>query len=371
MHTLSPEIRNQLPEFSKHPPNKPLTKNFEFYSNPNNDISWNNKFRTGRKQYQFFHKQLDDKQSIIDQIKDQQIQDLRNEEEMRIIRANAGKADVQERTRSRKNERVFLQIKSQQQLHSPNEALTLQNFGWLSQPTDVKLYKTAISAKHVARTDNKWNYILEADQKFVDQLVRPISVKREEEFHSNMQNKLEGERCIHDLQRKAFEQRHDEIRNSFLARHDKNYDFEKKCKLIPEDDTKKMTVRPSTSASNLGVIKTLSSPASRNLSPKSLFNVEYSTPKKSRSHIFNQNIKTTEIEKEHKIKDQTANLKSSTTVLNPTGMTKISSDEKNSTFRSKFNTMSPTLVNSNSAESQLFTRLSEPKVVKLKYNEYL
>lgn len=237
LYTLSPEIRDKLPEFARFPPTKPVIKDGKYYHTPNKEINWNNKHHIADKIYPYYHKVVDEGAAIIVQKRQKELDDEKRAESVRIAKAIEKKSEAIQLTQDRREERKLLQVKSHQPLGPGDELPTLQEYEWLNSPADRVLTQRVLSAKHATRTDNKWNFVLDADQKHVDQLLMPISVRGEERLHQHIQKKLVEEKQMKELEGIAFKQRYNEIRETFLNQHQKNMEFEKKCHLLPEDTT--------------------------------------------------------------------------------------------------------------------------------------
>lgn len=234
-HRLHPDIRDKLPTFARFRAQKQIIKDSNYYHTAKNDIHWNNKARMSEKFYPYYHKLADDAAQRLEQDRIDEIQRNKLMEELRIAKINQMKLETVERTRARKQERKLLQVKSHQGLSTKDGLPTLQEFSWLNLPADNTLIHKVVSAKHAITTENKWNYLLEADQKYVDHVVVPVSVKGEEQFNAHIQKRLEEEKALRELQKQAFKKKHDETRDRFLAQHERNFEFEKHCKLIPKN----------------------------------------------------------------------------------------------------------------------------------------
>ena len=255
MSTASPALRDRLPEFAKNPPPQVIVKDYRYIHTPQNEIDWNNKHRITGKLYSQFHKFADEAAPKLQRMQEQEAHDKEAQEFSRILRLSQMRHETNTRMRARKQERRLLQTRSQQSLSSVDELPNLQDFSWLNTPVDRVLGQRLKSAKHSVRIDNKWNFLLEIDQKHITQLLVPYSVKGEENMLEHIQKKLAEEKNFKQLEKQAFKEKHDEIRSLFLRHHEKNSELEKRSKLVPEEkrlgkdgnesETIEMQVQPS------------------------------------------------------------------------------------------------------------------------------
>lgn len=247
MYNLRPEIREKLPSFAREKPTQPMKKDHHYYAS-RKDNSWNNKARTSKKQYQFYQLYNDRAQPILQNQMHQEVEDQIFINEIRNAKTSFDRCKALERLQSRANERLFLQQKSDQANFQESTNLKLKNIIDLQSSYDKKMMAKAIQAKHVVHSDNKWNFILEADKKHTDFVITDVSIRGEERYVSHVNSKIEEEKSLEDLKRKAYQENHDAIRRSFWRQTERNAELEEKSKLSTKRPhshsvTKDLTIR--------------------------------------------------------------------------------------------------------------------------------
>lgn len=223
MHSLKPEVRDQMPDFAKFKPQEIVVKDYTYLNNPaNNGFAWNNKQRIGPKFYPYYHKYNDQAKSQIEKNIQLEIEDKKTDERARIARLARDHKETFNQLHGRIQERTLLQIKSHQSLVNDSEPLTAEKIDRMTQPYLKTLSKKAIMAKHSVHNDNKWNFLLENDQKRSELLITPVSVKGEEELIQSFKKKLEEEQQIKQLEAQTYEEFRKNVRKAFKQRHQAN-----------------------------------------------------------------------------------------------------------------------------------------------------
>ena len=166
----------------------------------NTGFGWNNKHRLTEKYYPFYHKYHDKAIPNIEKLKLEEQKDKKIMEKMRIQRLAENRAEALNRIHDRAQERKLIQIKSRQ---APQQFIA-EELDRMILPYEKTLEKKAIMTKHAVHTDNKWNFLLEHDQKRAQLYVTPPMVKGEESLISHVQKKVKEEMELEALREKAF-----------------------------------------------------------------------------------------------------------------------------------------------------------------------
>lgn len=198
-----------------------------------NGFKWDRPATVTDKYYPYYHKQRNEFKPKIEELQQQEKQDLAVVEQSRREHIIEMKQDTQARYHQRVKERTLIQAKSQQPVKS---AVQLYTEDAEDETLDI-IAKRIDAAKHTRSNEISWNHLQRASKKYIDQVIRPVSVHREGEMMEYFKKKIEEEQRVADDQHAKMAEHHTAIRKIFLNKHEENYDKEKRLGLTPASNS--------------------------------------------------------------------------------------------------------------------------------------
>lgn len=176
-------------------------------------FAWNNKYRTNAKNYKFYHQYNERALPSIKSLEHEEVEAKKMLERARLERLAENRAHILNCFQDRAQERKFMEVKSHQTSLQPSA----HELDRMMQSHEQTLVKKAIAAKHAVHTDNKWNYLLEHDQKRCDLYIRPQMLEAEGKLMNHVHKKLQEEAELEAKKEMAALEKRNEIRRSFAA----------------------------------------------------------------------------------------------------------------------------------------------------------
>lgn len=198
-----------------------------------NGFKWDRPATVTDKYYPYYHKQRNEYKPKLEELQQQEKQDLAVVQQSRREHIIEMKQDTQARYYQRVKERTLIQAKSQQPVKS---AVQLQTETAEDETLDI-IAKRIDAAKHTRSNEISWNHLHRASKKYVDQVVRPVSLQREGEMMEYFKKKIEEEQKVEDHKQGNKVEHHSAIRKIFLNKHEENYDKEKRLGLTPASNS--------------------------------------------------------------------------------------------------------------------------------------
>jgi hypothetical protein len=221
-----------------------MVKDHHFYKN-RRDIGWNLPARIREKHYPHFHMQKDNHKLAIEEMHLQERRDKAIQEQLRKEYILEKKSQTKETFAKIQKDNRIIERASAQVFNKPN-LLEFDFFDNNHKDALDLVARRVNTSKHLRSNENKWNFLNVADKKFVEQSIRPICIKGEEETIKHAQKKADEELQAYLERKKKLQEFHDERRRQIIQKHENNIDFEERCGLVSPHT---MSIMPTTSTS--------------------------------------------------------------------------------------------------------------------------
>jgi len=194
-----------------------------------NDFVWNKACAMTDKYYQYYHKGQNENKERIEQQQAQEIEDKKYVEDLKREQIIEMKNETRARYEQRVRENALIMRKANQPVRSLPELDEEQ----VEQETFNVIAKRIDASKHLRSSEISWNHLHKASKKYVDQVIRPISIEREEDLIKGFQKKIQTENKAEEAKEDKRTKTHQAIRKIFLTKHEENFEREKKLNLLP------------------------------------------------------------------------------------------------------------------------------------------
>lgn len=233
------------PQKARFTSNNKIIKDHHYYQG--NDFKWNKPSAISDKFYPYYHKQNNEYKETFEKIQEQEKQEKADLEQLRREALINIKQQTKARFDQKLRERFLIQHKSNQPIRSLPQ---LEQSDYNEEEALDVIAKNIDAAKHTRSNDISWNHLHRASKKYIDQTIRPISIKREEETMQAFKKKIENEQKVEDSKLSKRNSNHQAIRQIFLNKHEENYGKETRLGLAPAITYNSVSHRPYSNMSN-------------------------------------------------------------------------------------------------------------------------
>jgi len=206
------------PQVARFTSDKAIVKDHFYYQG--NGFSWDKPARMHKKFYPYFHKQHFENRPRIEQMKQQEIEDKKLLEEIRIEKLIERKVQDRDYFKSKTKEREIMQRISNQPVVNSKASLELPEEDRKGMYEIVA--KRLNSGKSVRSDEFSWNKLNLASKKNIEIYLGSYSVSGEEEMIRKYKQKVEKEIANEEEIKRRRSEFHDKTRVLFLNRHEEN-----------------------------------------------------------------------------------------------------------------------------------------------------